>query len=141
MRYVGPYGAHGIPELWERLYRWMEPRGLATPDRVTLGISYDDPAITAAERCRYDAAVVVPADFGPDRWVNVTDVPGGRYAVAAFTGTAHDITGAWDRVFRAWLPTSGFEPDDRLCYEIYRGDPTVRGDRFRCELCLPVKPL
>jgi AraC family transcriptional regulator len=140
MRYVGPYGPHGIPALWHRLLRWMEPRGLCTPERTTLGVAYDDPAITAAERCRYDACVVVPEDFGADRWVNVTTVPAGRYAVAGFTGTAHEIGAAWDQVFRAWLPRSGYEPDDRPCYELYRGNPTV-GAGFRCELCLPVRPL
>jgi AraC family transcriptional regulator len=143
MRYVGPYGPHGIPALWQRLRRWMEPRGLCTPGRTTLGVAYDDPAITAAERCRYDACVVVPDDFAADRWVNVTTVPAGRYAVAGFTGTAHDIGAAWDRIFSAWLPRSGYEPDDRSCYELYRGDPRVdtRTAWFRCELCLPVRPL
>jgi AraC family transcriptional regulator len=143
MRYIGPYGPHGIPALWHRLLRWMEPRGLCTPDRTTLGVAYDDPAITDAARCRYDACVVVPADFVADRWVNVTTVPGGRYAVAGFAGTAHEIETAWDQVFRAWLPGSGYEPDDRACYELYRGDPTVGAGRrgFRCELCLPVRPL
>jgi AraC family transcriptional regulator len=143
LRYVGPYGAHGIPALWHRLQRWMEPRGLCTPERTTLGVAYDDPAITAAERCRYDACVVVPADFVADRWVNVTTVPAGRFAVARFTGTADEIGAAWDQVFSAWLPGSGYEPDDRACYELYRGDPTVDTGtrRFRCELCLPVRPL
>lgn len=143
MRYVGPYGAHGIPALWRRLLTWMEPRGLCTPDRITLGVAYDDPAITAAEQCRYDASVVVPPDFVADRWVNLTDVQGGRYAVAGFVGTAHEIEGAWNHVFRAWLPGSGYEPDDRPCYELYRGNPPLdaKGRRFRCELCLPVRPL
>lgn len=143
MRYVGPYGAHGIPELWGRLFTWMEPRGLCTPASIRLGVAYDDPAITAAAQCRYDASVVVPPDFAGDRWVNVTDVRAGRYAVAGFSGTAEEIGGAWDRVFSAWLPRSGYAPDDRPCYEIYRGNPTVDAKRpgFRCELCLPVRPL
>jgi AraC family transcriptional regulator len=143
MRYVGPYGAHGIPALWRRLRTWMEPRGLCTPDRAQLGIAYDDPAITAAERCHYDACVVVPPDFAPDRSVNVTDVPGGLHAVAAFTGTAHNIEGAWNHVFAAWLPGSGYEPDDRPGYELYLGNTAdaAKPDHFRCELCLPVRPL
>jgi AraC family transcriptional regulator len=143
MRYAGPYGAHGIPALWRRLHAWMEPRGLMTPDRITLGIAHDDPAITNAERCRYDAGVVVPDDFAADRWVTLTDVPSGRYAVTGFTGTAHEIGAAWDRLYGGWLPASGYEPDDRSCYELYRGDPTVDAEagRFRCELCLPVRPL
>jgi AraC family transcriptional regulator len=143
MRYVGPYGAHGIPALWSRLFAWMGPRGLDTPPPVRLGVAYDDPAITAAARCRYDACVVVPRDFAGDRWVNVTDVRPGRYAVAGFAGTAAEIGAAWDRVFTAWLPGSGYAPDDRPCYEIYRGGPAgdARPRGFRCELCLPVRPL
>ena len=85
----------------------------------------------------------MPPDFVPDRSVNVMDVAGGRYAVAQFEGTAHEIEGAWDRVFSAWLPGSGYQPDDRPCYELYRGDPDEGQDRgvFRCELYLPVRPL
>ena len=48
MRYVGPYGAHGIPELWTRFDKWMEARGLRPEARVTLGVGYDDPRITEA---------------------------------------------------------------------------------------------
>jgi AraC family transcriptional regulator len=73
----------------------------------------------------------------------VTDVAPGRHAVAAFAGTAHESEDAWDRVFRAWLPSSGYEPEDRPCHELYRGAPAGDGPpgRFRCEPCLPVRPL
>ncbi len=102
MRYVGPFGAHGIPELWRKLRTWMEARGLGLDSTLRLGIGHDDPTITTPDKCRYDACVVVPSDFRPDRWVNVMDVPGGRYAVATFAGTAHEIEAAWDRMFSAW---------------------------------------
>jgi AraC family transcriptional regulator len=143
MRYVGPYGAHGIPELWGRLQRWIATHDLGPGPRVTLGIAHDDPSITAPERCRYDACVVVPRDFKADRWVNATDIPPGRYAVCDFVGTAHEIEAAWDRVYAGWLPGSGYQPDDRPCVEVYRGDPSVTGKPgvFRCELCVPVRPL
>jgi AraC family transcriptional regulator len=143
MRYVGPYGDHGIPELWTKLTRWMETHGLAADTAVKLGVAYDDPTVTAPEKCRYDACVVVPAGFAADRWVNLADMPGGRCAVTEFTGTARDIEAAWEHVFGAWLPGSGYEPDDRPCFEIYRGNPGVAGKSgtFRCELCLPVRPM
>lgn len=142
MRYVGPYGPHGIPELWQRFVTWLESRDLLAGS-VRLGVAHDDPSVTAPEKCRYDACVVVPPDFQPDRRVNVVDIPGGRYAVADFLGTAREIEGVWDRVFGAWLPASGFEPDDRPCFELYRGNPNVDGKpgTFRCELYLPVRPL
>jgi AraC family transcriptional regulator len=46
-------------------------------------------------------------------------------------------------VFSAWLPGSGYQPDDRPCYELYRGSPMKDMDRgvFHCELYLPVRPL
>jgi DNA gyrase inhibitor GyrI len=65
---------------------------------IALGVAYDDPNVTAAEQCRYDACVVVPASFAPDRWMNVMDVLGGKYAVSEFVGTAHEIRGAWEAV-------------------------------------------
>src|SRR4029077_8173036 len=74
MRYVGPYGPHGIPELWKRFKEWMEPRGLFGPDSIRLGIGPDDPVVTAPEKCRYDACVVVPESFAGDKRVNVIDV-------------------------------------------------------------------
>lgn len=143
MRYVGPYGPHGIPALWQRFHKWMQTRDVAVEGRITLGIGHDDPNITPAERCRYDACVVVRGDFAPDRWVNLMDVPGGKCAVWEFTGPAREIEAAWQRVFSAWLPDSGYQPDDRPCVELYRGDPSVGAEpgSFRCDLCLPVRPL
>jgi AraC family transcriptional regulator len=141
MRYVGPFGPRGIPELWQRLMRWVEAHGLDKSDR--LGIAYDDPAITPPDKSRYDSCVVVPRDFPADRLVERMDVPGGAYAVTQFVGTADQIVGAWQSVFASWLPASGYQPDDRPCYELYRGDTAVEGPRggFRCDLCLPVRPL
>ena len=143
MRYVGPYGAHGIPELWMKFKKWIETHDLGSDSTITLGVAHDDPNITAAEQCRYDACVVVPQGFTPDRWVNVMDVPGGKCAVSEFVGTAHEIREAWEELYRSWLPGSGFQPDDRPCFEVYRGNPSVDAERgaFRCELCLPVRPL
>lgn len=141
MRYVGPFGPHGIPELWARFHRWMATHDVR-PD-YTLGIAHDDPSITPPDKCRYDACAPVPRDVPPDRGVNVTDLAGGKYAVTEFVGTAHEIVGAWERVFSVWLPESGYQPDDRACFERYRGTPTVEKTTrtFRCELCLPVRPL
>jgi AraC family transcriptional regulator len=143
MRSVGPYGARGIPELWARLRSWIDAHEIDPDARLTLGVAYDDPSITAPGRCRYDACVVVPADFRPDRLVDIVDIPASRCAIAEFVGTAHEIQEAWDRMFRGWLPSSGYQPDDRPCIERYRGNPTIdtRAGTFRCELCLPVRPL
>ena len=142
MRHVGPYGAGGIPQLWNRFASWMRARGLDMERTTRLGVSHDDPAITPAEKCRYDACAVVPGDFEADRSVNVAEIAGGRFAIAEFTGTAHEIESAWDQIFCTWLPQSGLQPDDRPCLEVYRGrGADEKTGIFRCDLCLPVKTL
>lgn len=143
MRHVGPYGAGGIPALWVRFRKWMDARGLLAADSLRIGIGHDDAWVTPPEKCRYDACVVVPPGFPGDPHVNILELPGGRYAVTRFAGTPHQVPGAWDALYRSWLPDSGYQPDDRPCLELYRGHPEVaaRPGAFRAELCLPVRPL
>lgn len=143
MRHVGPYGPSGIPELWRRFEKWMDAHGLTAERNVTLGISHDDPHVTDAGKCRYDACVVVTQDFEGDALVNVSEVPGGKYACSEFTGTAHEIEAAWDDMFRCGIPGTGFQPDDRPCFELYPPKATADAGKvvFRCKLCVPVRPL
>ncbi|WP_437813527.1 AraC family transcriptional regulator [Sorangium sp. So ce1078] len=143
VRSVGPYGpGGGVSEAWQRLVRWASARDLWTPDRICVGISHDNPKVTEPSRCRYDAAIVIPESFKVDGEANVTDIAGGKYAASAFIGDASAIGAAWDRLFAEWLPQSGYQPDHRPCFELYQGefhDP--KPNTFRCELCLPVRPL
>jgi AraC family transcriptional regulator len=129
--------------LWTRFRRWMHAHGLVEARCLRMGVGHDDSRITAPEKCRYDACAVVPEDFGTDRWVNVMDLPGGKYAVAAYTGTARQIQDAWDALYRSWLPESGYQPDDRPCLELYRGNPEAGGSpgAFCSDLCVPIRPL
>lgn len=38
MRYVGPYGPHGIPELWTNFVKWMAARDLPMETTIRLGV-------------------------------------------------------------------------------------------------------
>ena len=84
MRHVGPYGEDGrIGALWIAFERWIRANGLRHAGTQTIGIGHDAPSIAAPEKLRYDACLVVDARFDADRLVNITDLPGGKYAVAA----------------------------------------------------------
>jgi AraC family transcriptional regulator len=142
-RHFGPYGTKGaITALWTDLWRWIRRRDLARPGMLTVGIGHDAPGIAAAEKLRYDAGIVVGDDFKPDRSVDVAHLPGGKYAVARFQGPASVITDAWARFYTAWLPRSGYQPEDRPRLELRRDhDLRLPAGHFRCELCLPIGPL
>jgi AraC family transcriptional regulator len=149
IRHTGPYGEE-TAQLWNKLVNWAMERGLWTQNVVSLGVSYDDPRVTASDKCRYDACVVVPNDFKADTIVNITDMPAGKYATFEFIGIPQEVGAAWDRLFSEWLPSSGFQPDNRPNYGLFDGTESNAGDdqvndpktkRFKCHLCIPVKPL
>lgn len=143
MRHFGPYGTKGaITALWTNLWRWIRSRDLLQPGMLTVGIGHDAPGIVAQDKLRYDAGLIVGNDFKPDRAVDIANLPGGKYAVALFQGPATVITEAWGRLYTAWLPGSGYQPEDRPRLELRR-DHELRlpAGHFRCELCLPIGPL
>jgi AraC family transcriptional regulator len=138
LRHLGPYGA-SLLNFWQRtVYPWLAINGLLDSPRY--GISHDDPGITAAEQCRYDACAEVAPDFIASGPAFKTTVPGGRYAVLSFRGTVAEVGEAWTALLRDWLPESGLQLDARPCFEYYpRGagfDPAT--GVFDCEICIPV---
>ena len=138
LTYVGEFG-EPVSRFWqERAYPWMLTNNLV--GRPRYGVSHDDPTITASDKTRYDAAVEVERAFSGTGDYHESDLPGGRFACVAFEGTATDISEAWARLLRDWLPDSGLQLDARPFYEYYA--TTDRFDSrtgvFTCTLCIPV---
>jgi AraC family transcriptional regulator len=124
MRRIGPYGDPGIGRLWQTFATWCGKRGLLR-GREILGVSHDSPDVTAPDKCRYDACVSVDDDFKPQGEVGVQVVKGGLYACVGFQNTAAHIF------------------QTRPALEAYGAQIEVDPDSgvFKCDLCLPVRPL
>lgn len=141
LRHLGPYG-EPISQFWQNAYYpWAVTNNLL--DRPRYGISHDDPSITAAEQCRYDACAEVAPDFVASGGAFKTTIPGGRYAVLRYKGSAERVVEAWTALLRDWLPTSGLQLDARPCFEFYPTDSACDPETgaFECEICIPVVPL
>ncbi|MGH8494788.1 MAG: AraC family transcriptional regulator [Gammaproteobacteria bacterium] len=141
LRHLGPYG-ESISRFWhDTYYPWAVTNDLL--ERPRYGISHDDPGITAAAQCRYDACAEVEPDFVGTGDAFRTTIPGGRYAVLRFKGTAGKIGEAWAALLRDWLPSSGLQLDARPCFEYYPKDAAYDPETgaFECEICIPVAPL
>jgi AraC family transcriptional regulator len=141
LRTIGPYGPALGRFVGEVFMPWLRAQGLER--RGWYGVTHDDPSITAPEKCRFDACVAVPEGYTPSGQAMLTTLPGGRYAVASFQGTAAAIGDAWTEMFRDWLPNSGMQCDARPVFDHYRPDSRVDPATgiFDCELCIPVRPL
>jgi AraC family transcriptional regulator len=70
-------------------------------------------------------------------------IPAGPYAIARFELSGSDqYENAWNTVMGGWLPESGYQPDDRVCFEIYQNNPKEHPDGLHLvDICIPVKPL
>ena len=145
IRHTGPYqGDSGLFEdLFNRLMRWAGPRGLLRfPETMMLSVYHDDPHITDDDKLRTSVCITVPEDTPVDGEVGKMTIPGGKFAAARFELTTDEYSDAWDTVFGVWLPESGYQPDDRLCYELYLNDPKQHPEgKCIVDICIPVKPL
>ncbi|MCL4744453.1 MAG: AraC family transcriptional regulator [Burkholderiaceae bacterium] len=141
LRHIGPYGAP-IAEFWiTEVAPWMKANGLMNAGRY--GISHDDPSVTDAGKCRYDACVEVPASMALSGHAQRAILPGGRYATMYFKGSPEEIGEAWTCLLRDWLPSSGMQMDERPCFEYYPADRAdgQSAQAFSCEICIPVTEL
>ena len=143
LRHVGPYmGDEALFErLWGRLINWAAPRELFRPPQTEmLCLYHDNPEVTDSDKLRLSVCITVPEGTEVDGEIGAMDMPGGRYAVAAFELDSTQYGEAWQWVYGSWLPASGYQPADGAPFERYP-DPEPHDGKMKVEICVPVRPL
>ncbi len=142
IRHIGPYkGDDKLFEgLWNKLFSWAGPRGLiGGKDFRSLVIYHDDPNVTIEDKLRMSVCITVPAKTKVDGAIGKMEIEAAKYVIARFELTAMDFQQAWDWVYGQWFPTSGYQPDDKPCFEMYPEEP--KDGKFIVDICVPVKPI
>jgi AraC family transcriptional regulator len=140
VRHIGAF--QGVAQAFQKLMQWAGPRGLIRfPQTQMLAIYHDSPHITETDKLRSDACISVPRDTKVEGEIGKADIPGGLYAVAHAEIDATEFGQVWDALMD-WMADSGYQPDDRPCYEVYLNDPQSHPQgKFIIDVCEPVKPL
>jgi AraC family transcriptional regulator len=145
IRHIGPYAGDQqlFGNLFNRLCSWAGPRGLLRfPETKFITIYHDNPDITNETRLRTDVCITVPADAQVEGEVGKAIIPAGKYAIAHFEIHPEQYGDAWNAVYGGWLPESGYQPDDRPCFELYLNDPKQHPEgKHVVDIYAPVKPL
>lgn len=144
VRHVGEYAGDAalFGRLLDQLCRWAGPRGLLGPSAKMLIVYHDNPDITDADKLRTSVCVTVPPDTKAEGEIGVMEIPGGRYAMAHFELDPSECGAAWNWLMGTWLPESGYQPDDRPCFELFLGSPEEHPQKKHVvEICEPVRPL
>jgi AraC family transcriptional regulator len=137
IRVLNPYGGAGVINAVKRLMAWAQRHALA--DGQWLGYQWENPEITALEDCQYHVAVEAER-FSPTGEV-------GRFRFPPMTVAQVEVRGGIDLelralqwLFGAWLPKSGYVPDDHPCFEAWIGRPFAHGtEHFELYAHLPVR--
>jgi AraC family transcriptional regulator len=141
VRHTGPFQGDGA--LYQRListiYAWAGPRGLVQNDTKTYAVYHNDPCVTEAEKLRLSICLNVPPDTKVDGEVGKMELEGGKYAVASFVLSPHEFPQAWGWLMGTWFPSSGYQPDDKLAFEMYPAMP--ENGKITVDICVPVKPM
>lgn len=145
VRHRGPYknDAELFRSLFTRLMTWAGSKGLIDfPQTRVLVVYHDDPAITEETKQRVSCCISVPSGTQVDGEIGMMTVPEGRYAMARFELAVGEYEAAWNAVFHDWLPGSGWQCDDRPCFELYHNNGDERPEKKSVvDICVPVRPL
>lgn len=144
VRHIGPYkgNAHVFKSMITQLMKWAGPRGiLENPETQMLCIYHDNPELTDEGKLRISMCLTIPENTPVDGAIGNMTLDGGMYAMARFELGVNDYQDAWNTVYGTWLPESGYEPDDRPCFELYLNDPEQHPEhKSIVEICIPVRP-
>jgi AraC family transcriptional regulator len=139
VRHVGPY--HQAGKAWEKLCTHLGKEGYLGPNCKFIGICYDDPEVTPAEKIRYDACITVDENFVQEEEIAVQTIGGGEYAVTTHFGPYDNLSQTYSRFFRDWLINSDREISQDPCMEFYLNDPeSTDPEDLLTDVCLPLKP-
>ena len=121
VRHTGPYDQCG--SAWEKLCEHLGAAGLLGGSPRFIGLSYDDPEVTPADKIRYDACIEVDPGFQPEGQIGVQILPGGSFASTTHFGPYENLNNTYAALLGRWLPGSGrnFKLDPTR--EVYLNDP------------------
>ncbi|WP_446899180.1 AraC family transcriptional regulator [Clostridium sp. LBM24168] len=135
IRRTGSYGSENM-QIMEQLKSWARGKNLLNESSIILGIAQDNPQFTETKDCRYDACLVVSAEFKIDnKHINFGKTIVGKYCVFRISYTVDAMQKAWIEIFPE-LSKRNYEFDDRRPI-IERYEMQMIKKHY-CEICVPV---
>lgn len=137
IRVSNPYQGDGVVQAAHRLMSWINNRKLSA--KQWLGYQFENPKVTALERCQYCVAVETHETVKPDGEVGVYRFPAMQIAEVAMKGDIEMEIRLFQWLYGSWLPRSKYVPADQPSFEAWFGRPFEHGlEYFELFVQLPI---
>ncbi len=140
VRHIGSY--FDATKAWEALMDYAYKKNMIDEETLKIGISYDDPQITDEKKLRYDACITVNRTVKEKDKIGANIIPGGLFGIYEFYDQPTELINVYDYIYTVWLPKSGYLPDDKSCFEIYKYDVCkYEASKLPIEICVPLRKI
>ena len=105
-----------------------------------MALYHDNPEITAEENLKCDVCIRICKPAGPNGYIGVKTIGGGRFVAFTYIGEYCKIGAASDKIYGELLANGGFEARGNYCFEKYVSDPrrTVP-EKLKTEIYIPIE--
>lgn len=136
----GSYESLDFSGAWEKLWLVVKSQKLFTAGIEHIGIAYDDPNITDADKIRYDACLIIHKEAKPEGNVGIKTLKEGKFAMFHYTGSYKNLSSVYDYIFNEWLLNSDYELRDEPVREKYKNNPhRTEESKLKTEIYLPIR--
>ncbi|PWD97870.1 AraC family transcriptional regulator [Marinilabilia rubra] len=141
IRIISKYGSSSdYDKAWSKLLKYASLKNLLKADSEFIGLSFDDPNITASEKCRFYACISVDTPVDPEGEFGLQRIDGGKYAVFTLKGPYSGLNALYQAVYFHWLPRTNAELRHGMPFEKYLNNPDeVEPSDLITEVYLPVQ--
>jgi len=139
VRHIGPYNECGVA--WDKLCARLGKQGRLGPDTKYIGMSYDDPDVTPADKIRYDACTTVDEDFEAQGDIGVVTIEGGEYAFTTHLGPFEKLSETYAQLMGQEIPKLGRDCRHAPSLEFYLTDPeNTDPEDYVTDIYAPLEP-
>jgi AraC family transcriptional regulator len=139
VRHIGPYKDCGAA--WDKLCARLGKQGRLGPDTKYIGMCYDDPDVTPADKIRYDACATVDGDFEAQGDIGVVTVEGGEYAFTTHLGPYEKLSETYAQLMGQQIPKLGRDCRHAPSLEFYLTDPeNTDPEDYVTDIYAPLEP-
>jgi AraC family transcriptional regulator len=129
-----------IDQAMGRLFSALAAQKIIAPDQAMRAVFFDDPDLTPVDALRSRACSPIADGVPLAPPLEEIVLREGLYARLRYHGPYADMKGAYRWLLGAWLPRSGYEPDDEPIFEVYLNSPQyVAPTDLLTDIHLPLK--